>query len=105
MTLSTARATGIAATPEAQAAALPLEPVPQSARKSRAKAAPSLLSDYMELFKARVTSLVVITAWAGFYLGSVRSAIPSVHIGLLETLIGIALISAGAAALNEVLER
>ena len=59
----------------------------------------------MELFKARVTALVVITAWAGFYLGSVRSGIPSFHIGLLETLAGIALISAGAAALNEVLER
>jgi heme o synthase len=105
VTLSTARASGIAAAPEVEAAALPLEPVSLSARKSRASAVPGLLSDYMELFKARVTSLVVITAWAGFYLGSVRSAIPSFHIGLLETLIGIALISAGAAALNEVLER
>lgn len=49
--------------------------------------------------------MVIITAWAGFYLGSVRSAIPSLHVGLLETLLGIGLISAGAAALNEVLER
>jgi protoheme IX farnesyltransferase len=79
-------------------AQLPAEP------RVRARA-PSLLSDYMALFKVRVTALVVITAWAGFYLGSVRSAIPSVHIGLFETLAGIALISAGAAALNEVLER
>lgn len=73
--------------------------------KARAKAAPSLLSDYMQLFKVRVTAMVVITAWAGFYLGSMRSAIPTLQIGLLETLLGIALISAGASALNEVLER
>ncbi len=66
---------------------------------------PSLFSDYKELFKVRVTAMVVITAWAGFYLGSVRSAISSVHIGLLEALIGIAIISAGASALNEVIER
>jgi protoheme IX farnesyltransferase len=78
---------------------------PQLQSAPRAKAAPSLLSDYMALFKVRVTALVVITAWAGFYLGSIRSAIPSLHIGLLETLAGIALISAGAAALNEALER
>ena len=70
-----------------------------------ARFASSLLSDYLALFKVRVTAMVVITAWAGFYLGSVRSAIPTLHIGLLETLLGIALISAGAAALNEVLER
>ena len=67
--------------------------------------APSLVSDYLQLFKPRVTAMVVITAWAGFHLGSVRSAIPTMHIGLLETLLGIALISAGASTLNEVLER
>ena len=61
--------------------------------------------DYQELLKARVTALVVLTAWAGFYLGSVRSGIPSIHWGLLETLIGIGLISGGAACLNEVIER
>ncbi len=49
--------------------------------------------------------MVVLTAWAGFYLGSLRSGISSFHIGLAETLLGIALVSAGASALNEVLER
>ena len=103
MPLSTAHVTpGLA--PEVDAAALSAQPNPVPA-KPHAKAAPNLLTDYMELFKARVTAMVVITAWAGFYLGSVRSGIPSFHIGLLETLAGIALISAGAAALNEVLER
>jgi protoheme IX farnesyltransferase len=105
VTLSTARAATGIATPDADAA-LPLQPVaPSAGKSSRAKAVPTLLSDYMALFKVRVTALVVITAWAGFYLGSVRSAIPSLHIGLLEALAGIALISAGASALNEALER
>jgi protoheme IX farnesyltransferase len=99
VSLSTAQATQGIAAAEVDAAAAPVQAT------SRAKAAPNLLTDYMQLFKPRVTAMVVITAWAGFYLGSVRSGIPSFHIGLLETLAGIALISAGAAALNEVLER
>jgi protoheme IX farnesyltransferase len=65
----------------------------------------SLLADYKELFKVRVTSMVVLTAWAGFYLGSLRSGISTLHIGLLQALFGIALVSAGASALNEVMER
>lgn len=66
---------------------------------------PSLFSDYQVLFKVRVTSLVVLTAWAGFYLGSIRSGIASVQWGLLEALIGIGLVSGGSAAMNEVMER
>jgi protoheme IX farnesyltransferase len=46
-----------------------------------------------------------MTAWAGFYLGSVQSGIDSIHWGLVETLLGIGLVSASAAAMNEVLER
>ncbi|HEY1965095.1 MAG TPA: heme o synthase [Acidobacteriaceae bacterium] len=95
-------ATAGAAAPEGPALAAEPQPLPA---QTRAHAASSLLSDYLALFKVRVTAMVVITAWAGFYLGSVRSAIPTLHIGLLETLLGIALISSGAAALNEVLER
>ena len=34
----------------------------------------SLFADYAELFKPRVTLMVVITAAAGFYLGSLRSS-------------------------------
>jgi protoheme IX farnesyltransferase len=64
-----------------------------------------LLSDYQVLFKVRVTALVVLTAWAGFYLGSMRSGIPTVQWGLLEALIGIGLVSGGSAAMNEVMER
>ena len=58
-----------------------------------------------ELFKVRVTGLVVVTGWAGFYLGSMQSGISSVQRGLLDTLIGIGMVSAGAGALNQCLER
>jgi protoheme IX farnesyltransferase len=64
-----------------------------------------LISDLRELFKVRVTGMVVITGWAGFYLGSMQSGISSVQRGLLDTLIGIGLVSAGSGALNQCLER
>jgi protoheme IX farnesyltransferase len=65
----------------------------------------SLWADYQELFKVRVTAMVVITAWAGFYLGSMRSGIASVQWGLFQALFGITLVSCGASALNQVIER
>jgi heme o synthase len=64
-----------------------------------------LIHDCRELFKVRVTGMVVVTGWAGFYLGSMQSGISSVQRGLLDTLVGIGLISAGASALNQALER
>jgi protoheme IX farnesyltransferase len=65
----------------------------------------SWIADYQELCKVRVTSMVVLTAWAGFYLGSMRSGITSMHWGLLESLFGIALVSCGASVMNQVIER
>jgi len=65
----------------------------------------TLIHDLRELFKVRVTGMVVITGWAGFYLGSMQSGISSVQRGLLDTLVGIGLVSAGASALNQALER
>lgn len=70
-----------------------------------AGATASLIADYRELFKVRVTAMVIITGWAGFYLGSMQSGISSLQRGLLDTLVGIALISAGSSALNECMER
>ncbi len=64
-----------------------------------------LIHDFRELFKVRVTGMVVVTGWAGFYLGSMESGISSVQRGLLDTLVGIGLVSAGASALNQALER
>jgi protoheme IX farnesyltransferase len=65
----------------------------------------SWMADYQELFKVRVTSMAVLTAWAGFYLGSMRSGITSIHWGLVESLVGIALVSCGASVMNQVIER
>ena len=65
----------------------------------------SLLGDYAQLFKIRVTTMIVMTAWAGYYMGAAKSSIPSFSWTLLNALWGIGLTSAGAAALNEVLER
>ena len=65
----------------------------------------SVLGDYAELFKLRVTTLIVVTAWAGFYMGAAKSGVSSLSWTLLNALWGIGLTCAGSAALNEVLER
>lgn len=65
----------------------------------------ALLQDYAELFKLRVTSLIVMTAWCGYYLGSVKSGVSSLQWGLLHALLGIGLVSGGTAAFNEIIER
>jgi protoheme IX farnesyltransferase len=77
----------------------------RSLRAPRAGTTASRIADYRELFKDRVTLMVMLTAWAGFYLGSMQSGISSVQPGLLEALLGIGMVSAGSAALNECMER
>jgi protoheme IX farnesyltransferase len=64
----------------------------------------SLLRDYSELMKARVTTLIVMTAWCGYYFGAQKSGVSSLSFGLLHALIGIGFVSSGTAALNEVME-
>ena len=64
----------------------------------------ALARDYSELIKLRVTTLVVMTAWCGYYMGALRSGVSSLSWGLLHALAGIALVAGGAAALNEVIE-
>jgi protoheme IX farnesyltransferase len=93
-------------------AALPADlPAPAEATAHGAIAGPRpgstalLIHDCRELFKVRVTGMVVVTGWAGFYLGSMQSGISSLQRGLLDTLFGIGLVSAGASALNQALER
>src|SRR5437879_6518040 len=65
---------------------------------------PSLLCDYAELTKLRVTTLIVMTAWCGYYFGAQKAGVSSLSWGLLHALLGIGLLSSGTAALNEVLE-
>src|SRR6202142_2088800 len=64
----------------------------------------SLLRDYSELTKARITTLIVLTAWCGYFFGAHRMGVSSWSLGLLHALFGIALVSSGTAALNEVIE-
>ena len=70
-----------------------------------AQGTPTLLQDYATLFKLRISTMVIITAGAGFYLGSLRSGISPFHIGLIQALAGIVLVTFGSSALNQALER
>ncbi len=65
----------------------------------------SLLADYATLFKLRISTMVLITAGAGLYLGSLRSGISPFHLSSLEALLGIAVVTCGSSALNQALER
>jgi protoheme IX farnesyltransferase len=63
-----------------------------------------LVRDYAELTKARITTLIVLTAWSGYFFGAHKLGVSSWSAGLLHALLGVALVSSGTAALNEVLE-
>ena len=62
------------------------------------------LAAYLELTKPRVTSLITLTAAAGFYLGSPSDA-PLNVILLWHTVAAVWLLSSGIAALNQYMER
>ena len=65
------------------------------------------LADLGVLLKPRVTSLIVMSAWCGFYLAAHKSgvgALDSLHL-LAFALTGVGLVAGGTAALNQVLER
>jgi protoheme IX farnesyltransferase len=78
---------------------------PQLATAAVARARPGLLADYATLFKLRVSTMVIITSAAGFYLGSLRSGISPFNAGMVKALAGIAVVTCGASALNQALER
>jgi protoheme IX farnesyltransferase len=60
----------------------------------------AVLSD---LFKARLTSLVLLTTLVGYYCGRQHHALDGLL--LIHTLLGTALLACGAAALNQYMER
>lgn len=64
----------------------------------------SRVSDTFALFKPRVTSLVVATAWAGYFMAASKFHAPPFSWHLASDLLGVALVSASAATLNQVLE-
>ena len=47
-----------------------------------------LVRDYAELTKMRVTTLIVMTAWCGFYFGALKSGISSLSWDLFHGLLG-----------------
>ena len=57
---------------------------------------------YAELFKARLTFLVLLTTLVGFYIGATG---PVNYWLMLHTVLGTALVAAGASALNQLWER
>jgi protoheme IX farnesyltransferase len=63
------------------------------------KSWPAIIAD---LTKARLTTLVLLTTLVGFYLGW-RG--PMNFVLMFNTLLGTGLVAAGAAALNQLLER
>ena len=64
--------------------------------------APSAIRDAVVLIKPEITFLVVLSALAGFALGTPQG--PDVLV-LLATLLSVAMLSAGGAVLNHVMER
>src|SRR5690349_15763474 len=85
-----------------------LQPLPSSAEVTPIAPEPrtySRLGDYAVLLKMRVTTLVVMTAWTGYFLGAQRAQIPTFSWKLVCALLGIGLVSGGAAAMNQVIER
>ena len=97
--MSSSATTRVAAQP-LPAGIAPAEPITKPALST-----PSRFADYSALFKPRVSTMSIITAAAGFYLGSLRSGISPFHLGMVEALAGIAIVTCGASALNQALER
>ena len=78
---------------------------PTAIPAQKAATEPGLFADYATLFKLRVSTMVIITAGAGFYLGSLASGISPFHAGLIQALAGITVVTWGSSALNQALER
>lgn len=65
----------------------------------------ALLRDYSELVKARVTTLIVMTAWCGAYFAAAKSGFSLLSWTTVNALLGIGLVAGGTAAINEIMER
>ena len=65
----------------------------------------ALAREYSVLVKARVTTLLILTTWCGAYFAAAKSGASSLSWTVFNALLGIGLVSAGTAAINEVMER
>lgn len=63
------------------------------------------LREYAVLVKARITSMVMFTAWCGAYLATDKGTSKTEWWPLTAALIGIGLVAAGTSAANQVIER
>jgi len=79
-----------------------MESVARIVASEPALSATDKLAAYAELTKPRITFLVVLTAAAGFCMGSSAGIN---YLGLMNMAIGITLLSSGIATLNQYLER
>lgn len=79
-----------------------MEVATAEAQETRAIGFREKLAAYVELTKPRIAFMLVLTAAAGFYLGTLGSF----DVGLfLNSMIGIALLAFGVATLNQYIER
>src|ERR1700758_4994209 len=65
----------------------------------------AMLSDYWALTKPEVNFLILITTFAGFYLGCANAGREFSFLGLFNTLLGTLLVASGTATLNQYIER
>lgn len=65
----------------------------------------AMLSDYWALTKPEVNFLILITTFAGFYLGGADAGRQFSFLALLNTLLGTLLVASGTATLNQYIER
>jgi protoheme IX farnesyltransferase len=79
----------------------PAAPAAEPASRATA-AAPSRLTDYLELTKPRIAVMALFTVAIGYLLGAGPDA---QALALLHTLLGAGLVAAGGSALNQFLER
>ena len=68
-------------------------------------AASNLLSDYWALTKPEINFLILITTFAGFYLGCANAGQQLSLLALFNTLAGTLLVASGTATLNQYIER
>src|SRR6202162_6000234 len=65
----------------------------------------AMLSDYWALTKPEVNFLILITTFAGFYLGCADAGRQFSFLALSNTLLGTLLVASGTATLNQYIER
>ena len=65
----------------------------------------TLLREYLTLIKARITAMVMFTAWCGAYLASNHATGTAISWQVAAAILGIGMVAAGTAAANQVMER